>query len=283
MRWMVLCILLSVLVPTECFSRTSAVPESIIVTHAKSMPPLSFLDEEGRPAGLIIDLWREWEGATGIPVCFRLTEWQNTFTLIESGGADVIGGLFYSPERAMKLAFAGAFVEYSGSYFASRHLAVRKVRSEIDEPLAVVMGDYAVDYLRDNERDVRVDYYPSAEALFYALERGSVSFFLMDTALAEWKLEQMGERSRFLWMDRAYERDLQPAVQRGRDQLVMLINEGFQNIPAERKEEIISSWIPQEGESSLRLWDILGLGAAALLVGFAMFIFTRMSRRPKLI
>lgn len=274
--------MLSVLLPTECLGRNQAIPESIIVTHAEAMPPLSFRDDEGRPSGLIIDLWREWEAATGIPVCFRLTAWNKTFQLVKEGGADVIGGLFYSPERAMTFSFASSLTKYSGSYFASRHLAIQKTNSGIDKPLAVVMGDYAVDFLRDHRRGKPVDYYPTAEALFHALEQGSVAYFLMDTALAEWKLEQLGQRSRFLWLEFAYERDLQPAVLRGNDHLVMLINEGFQNIPADRRAEILSRWIPREKEGRLNSWDVLGLWAAVLLVGMVTFFFTRLHRRSHL-
>ncbi|MEN9585579.1 MAG: hypothetical protein RLZZ616_2585, partial [Pseudomonadota bacterium] len=59
-------------------ARASPAPKPLIVTNSKAWQPFSYLNEEGQPDGLLIDLWREYGRVTGRPVEFKLVDWQTS-------------------------------------------------------------------------------------------------------------------------------------------------------------------------------------------------------------
>ncbi len=57
----------------------------IIVTNDKGFPPFAFLDAEGNPRGIAIDIWTLRSKKSGIPVKFDLTEWDEPIKAIRKG------------------------------------------------------------------------------------------------------------------------------------------------------------------------------------------------------
>lgn len=266
------------LIPTS--AHTAKTPASLIVTHARAMPPLSFIDETGEPAGLVVDLWTEWSRATGIPVSFRLVPWKETLDLVRTGQADIIGGLFFTPERAMKLDYAGGFLLYTASYFVSNDITIDDPQNERIEPLGVIAGDYAAHFVQDNYPEQPTRTFQDSDALIESLKTGSTAFFLMDTALAHWKLHKKGLSDRFSPIGVAYERELHPAVKRGRNRLVSTINAGMRKIPADTKQKIIRRWIPKRSAEEIQWWEIAAvISAFALMLGGVLLLTNIFSRK----
>lgn len=271
--------LILTLAPTSARS-AAGTDTPLVVTHAKAMPPLSFIDENGEPAGLVVDLWTEWSRVTDIPVSFRLVPWKETLELVRTGEADIIGGLFFTPERAMKLDYAGGFLLYSASYFVSNDITIDDPKNEQAEPLGLIAGDYAAHFVQDNYPDQPTTIFQDADALIESLRNGSTAFFLMDTALAHWKLHKEGLSDRFSVIDVAYERELHPAVKRGRNRLVSTINAGMREIPADTKKEIIRRWIPKRTAEGIQWWELAAaISAFALILGGVLLLINTFSRK----
>ncbi len=74
-------------------------PVKIIVTDDRAYAPFSFLDPDGQPRGMTINFWKLWNQKTGIAVEFRLLEWDAALAAVREGQADVVGGLFRTPQR----------------------------------------------------------------------------------------------------------------------------------------------------------------------------------------
>jgi len=66
----------------------------LVVSHDHAWPPFSFLDSQGQPAGLLVDLWQEIGAKLDRPVHFQLTDWQETITQVRDGRAEIHGGAF---------------------------------------------------------------------------------------------------------------------------------------------------------------------------------------------
>ena len=62
-------------------------------------PPYSFLDEQGRPAGFSVDLFRAVAAAMGLEGEIALSPWAEVRPRIEQGQLDVVIGMYRSPER----------------------------------------------------------------------------------------------------------------------------------------------------------------------------------------
>ena len=94
-----------------------AKPSRIIVADDASYAPFAFLDADGKPAGITIDIWKLWSSKTGIPVEFQLTQWNEALDAVLTGKADAIGGLFKTEERQQKFDFTHSFFTISTSVF----------------------------------------------------------------------------------------------------------------------------------------------------------------------
>ena len=56
--------------------------EPISVAYCIDCVPFQFQGEDGKPAGLIIDLWRLWSEKTGIEIDFRPGRWDETLRMV---------------------------------------------------------------------------------------------------------------------------------------------------------------------------------------------------------
>ena len=120
-------------------------PKRISIAYSKDRVPFHFSDENGQPAGIIIDLWRLWSKKTGIAIDFRVAAWDATLTMVGSGAADVHAGLFFSKERDKFLDYGSAFTKTDTHYFT--HVTLPSIK-EIDDlsPYRVgVIGGYYVE------------------------------------------------------------------------------------------------------------------------------------------
>ncbi len=80
----------------------------IIIGGDDNYPPFEYLDENGLPAGFIIDISRGIAREVGLDVTFRLGPWANVIDGLEQGRIDAIQGMFYSPDRDLKFDFTQA-------------------------------------------------------------------------------------------------------------------------------------------------------------------------------
>lgn len=80
------------------------------VGTAANMPPLNMLNKSGVPMGLDIDLARYMAGAMGVELSLVVKPFAELLPALEAGEVDmVISGMTITPERNMKVAFAGPY------------------------------------------------------------------------------------------------------------------------------------------------------------------------------
>ncbi len=119
-------------------------PERISIAYSKDSVPFHFSDDSGKPAGIIIDLWRLWSQKTGIAIDFRAADWDETLTMVGSGTADVHAGLFYNKERDKFLDYGSALTKTDTHYFS--HVALPPIK-EIDGLEAYRVGVLGGDFV----------------------------------------------------------------------------------------------------------------------------------------
>lgn len=80
------------------------------VGTAANMPPLNMLDKSGMPMGLDVDLASYMAGAMGVKLSLVVKPFPELLPALEAGEVDmVISGMTITPERNMKVAFAGPY------------------------------------------------------------------------------------------------------------------------------------------------------------------------------
>ena len=85
-------------------AKTTSKP--IIIANSATWPPFSFLDSNGQPQGLLIDLWNEWARENNHDVKFKLVDWNESLELIRTEEADIHAGLFKTENRESDMDFS---------------------------------------------------------------------------------------------------------------------------------------------------------------------------------
>ncbi len=65
-----------------------SLPDHLVIANSASWVPYSFLDQEGKPRGILTDLWRLFAEKNGISIEFKLVDWDESIELVRSGVAE---------------------------------------------------------------------------------------------------------------------------------------------------------------------------------------------------
>lgn len=95
-------------------------PERISVTYCTDCVPFHFRDEQGQPAGMIVDLWRLWSEKTGVAIDFHPASWSESLQRVKDGRSQVHAGLFFNEERDRYLDY-GAILANTDTHVFLHH------------------------------------------------------------------------------------------------------------------------------------------------------------------
>jgi PAS domain S-box-containing protein len=229
---------------------------SISVAYCKDAVPFHFTDENNKPAGIIIDLWRIWSEKTGIAIDFKEASWDETLKMVGSGKADVHAGLFFNKERDKFLDYGVAFTKTDTHYFTHATLPpIRKIKDLSAYRVGVLNGDYVEKYLKERLPEGNVVPFPDYTAIMNALQQGMIRVFAADTPTGLFHLEKSGLLSEFSFVSEKplYRNDWFAAVQEGNKELIEVVNNGIALITDEEKRDINRRWISSGKEKSKAL------------------------------
>jgi polar amino acid transport system substrate-binding protein len=108
----------------------------LIVGMTGKQPPLNSKDKEGQLIGLEPDLARRMAEAMGVKLKFELLDFFELFPALESGRLDLIlSGLTMTPQRNLKMAFAGPYFVTGQSFLTKAdHIAKCRELCDVDSP-----------------------------------------------------------------------------------------------------------------------------------------------------
>jgi polar amino acid transport system substrate-binding protein len=102
---------------------------SIIIGTAANMPPLNMTTKKGVPAGLDIDLAQYIAGGMGVKLQLVTKNFADLLPALEAGQVDmVISGMTITPERNLKVDFAGPY-HVTGKAFLAKMGAFSKIKN----------------------------------------------------------------------------------------------------------------------------------------------------------
>ncbi|MFC1798532.1 transporter substrate-binding domain-containing protein [Thermodesulfobacteriota bacterium] len=234
-----------VLVCASVSTSAAAVPERISIAYSKDLAPFHFSDENGQPAGIIIDLWRLWSEKTGVAIDLQAADWNETLTMVGSGAADVHAGLFFNEARDKFLDYGSAFTKMETHYFYHVSLPqIKKISALAAYRVGVIDGDYAEKYLQERLPRGTLVSFANFDAMMNALQKGTLKVFAADTLPGLFYLKKNGLLSEFAFVSEKplYQNKLFFAVQEGNRALIETINRGLALITEDEKREINRRW-----------------------------------------
>lgn len=255
-------------------------PERVVVVDDKAYPPYAFLDGRGAPRGITIDLWKLWSRRTGIPVEFRLMEWDAALEAVAAGRADAVGGLFRTPEREAHFDFAGRLLTIPTAVFFHRKISGIKGLDDLAGfRVGFVRSDSSEELMRARPGDMDLVAYPGVDALVRDAVEGHIKVFVADTPVARFYLAQMpgGEAFR-------QSADIQvnvqfAAVREGNDGLRQTLQQGFDLIAPEEIEEVLVAWSGRPAVEHFPWHAAATVLALVVLLAVAVFFWNLLLRR----
>lgn len=231
--------------------------EPLVVALDRAWHPLSFLDQQGQPQGVLIDYWRLVGKKMQRDVEFRLVDWQESLELVRDGKAMVHGGLFQSDKRDAYLDFSSDVLPMSTRLFVSSTLNAKHINDLEDVVVGLTEGGYESDFVRENFPKIEQLLFNNNEKLVLAVLEGRVDAFVADYPVGMFYLHKYGSPEQFNVVQTLYSKQLKSAVAEGNSVLLADINTALQAITKDEKSNVTQKWIRTETVTPPWLWSLM--------------------------
>ena len=240
-------------------------PERLVIANSASWMPYSFLDHEGQPRGILIDLWRLFAEKNNIDVDFKLVDWADSIELVRTGEADLHGGLIETEARRETLHFfPTAIFRVRTLLFIDESLAFRDLTQLTHLPIGVVAASTEEDFLRKNFSHLALKTYPNSQLMVESALSGAIQVFVADYPTGYYHLISMHGLDRFDTGPTLFTRPIFAATKQGDTALLASIDAGTKKLSPREIQRVHSRWfIPRE---PLPAWVVPTAAAAVVLV-----------------
>ena len=215
------------------------------VVYCEDCAPFQMRDEAGEASGLIIDLWRIWQGDTGRTIEWIAAPWTETLRLMREGAVDAHAGLFERPDRAVYMDFGTGIHLTDTKAFV--HRALPRPASVDDFSayrIGVLEGDAVQAELERETGAGAIVPYRTYASLMADLKSGALKAFAADAESALYHLSEAGLNSDFPISNALslYTSNWHVAVPKGGSATLAELNEGFSSLSAERRAAVLRRW-----------------------------------------
>jgi len=240
-------------------------------------PPYVFRDSSGALNGYLVDIWKLWEGKTGVRADLVATDWKNAQQLMADGKADVIDTMFRTPERERHLDFAPPYAEIAASLYTHTRIGgITDLKTLHGFLVGVKAGDTCADKL-DAAGITTLQPYNNYEALVQAAVAGQVRVFCMDEPAANYLLYRDRVEREFHKAFTLYTGALDRAVHKGDTGTLGLLQHGFSDITPAELAVLQDKWMGKNLPDPLsnKLAKALWIAAAFIILLAILSIILR--------
>jgi PAS domain S-box-containing protein len=218
-------------------------PTKIVVALDDNYPPYVFRDSDGVLKGYLIDLWALWSTKTGIAVELKASDWNVAQQRFGAGEADVLDTVFQTPLRQKIMEFSPPYADLQVPIFVHKSIQGIDGPATLKSfPVGAKNGDACVEKLND-AGIVRLDTYRTYETLVNAAVAGDVLIFCLDEPPANFFLQKVGADKDFRAAFNFYSGQFHRAVLKGRGELLVTVNRGFESISLAESDALRDKWM----------------------------------------
>ena len=234
---------------------------ALIIAIERNYPPLTLMDPNGEPTGLLIDMWKLWSNATGVKIAFRPSAWADTISAIKNSEADIHSGLFKNEEREAWMDFSNPIYKADTALFFHNSEPPLVMDELSGLKVGVIAGSYQEEYIRKTNDKIVIVPYLDGESMILALLKKDIRALVHETNAVEAELNRMGLPGGVKQGGGVlFENTIHAAVKQGNQILLDLINSGFEKIPLSSLISLESKWITgtenrfyKKGRTSVKL------------------------------
>lgn len=153
-------------------------PALLKIAISSDTYPYMFVDEQGQPAGLVVDYWLEIARQQRINVQFFTADWADTFNMLDSGAIDLHGGLGRTPAREKQYLLGPSYLDIFSNVFVHRDLnGVHNLADLRPHLIGVVERSTHIESLTQQQPDLMLKQYSSVSAMYDSALKGEIKAF----------------------------------------------------------------------------------------------------------
>ncbi|MEO1092418.1 MAG: GGDEF domain-containing protein [Pseudomonadota bacterium] len=221
----------------------AAPQKPLVLTNSASWLPYAFIDEQGQPRGMLIDLWRLAAERAGIEVAFALVDWQDSLTMLGDGRADAHAGLNVSASHDEAFWFSDGFLSVKTLLFARRGTHTRALAELGRQPVGVVADSFDEEYLTTNLPAIDIVGFANSTAMLDAAIAGDLDHFIADYPTGFYRLLVEGAIDEFEAVEVVFVQALHAAVRNGDRATLAVVDAALGTIDAADVEAIRERWV----------------------------------------
>ncbi|MBP8791934.1 MAG: transporter substrate-binding domain-containing protein [Lutibacter sp.] len=255
------------------FQVSNAQSDEYIVGGDFDYAPFSFIDKNGKPEGISIEILNALTEETGITFKYNLSEWNKAISYIQSEKTAIITGIIFSKEREKFVDFTYPIHTENYFVFIRKNLPFSEISDLDNYKLMVLEGDVSIDkYLIPMGLYKNYSVVKSLPEALAAIEWGRADYVLAPYSVGMTEIE----KNKYKNID-VKEPALMPviycfAVKKGNTHLLGVLNKGISALQNNGKlSEIQDKWLVYE-RGDLKYKRISSYIGVVLIIGIAGFI-----------
>ncbi|MCP4700219.1 MAG: transporter substrate-binding domain-containing protein [Gammaproteobacteria bacterium] len=228
-------------------------PDVVTIALNRRQAPFSFFDDEGQPAGMLVEFWRLWAMKTGNQVQFRLLDGKRAIADTKARKVDFLGGLLLAGE-ANGLEFSEPLFDAPICLYVRSEKKIPPFSKGEAKKILLKEGVKKIGYhgrnpaLAERAPSAHIVEYESAKALIHAMDRGDIGAFVSDRFSADYALLQTGKISRYVRLpDVLVTVPVRAAVRR--EDFPDRLQAGLARISARERNAIVRRWSASAAEA----------------------------------
>ena len=258
----------------------------IIVKGDHYYPPFEFINEDGRPDGFNVELFRALAEELGLDYRLELGPWSQVRNELESGQIDVLMGMIYSPERTGKVKFGIPHSVMTYGIFTRTNNLFRSLDELKGRDIIVQDKDRMHDYLIESGLSESIITVPDQLAALKLLSEGRHDAALLGNFQGAHLIRKHNFQNITVTSSDIDPHDYAIAVSQNNDELLRLLDMGLYHLKAiGTYDELYKKWFSVYEEGAFYAWNrgyiLLALAVFVLLALFILVLRLRVKSVKK--
>ncbi|MEA2417057.1 MAG: hypothetical protein QOI58_3714 [Thermoanaerobaculia bacterium] len=258
-------------------------PRVIRVVVDNDYAPYSFLSDEGKLQGIVIDQWKAWEKKTGIKAEIQAMDWAQALLHMRAGDFDVIDCISATDKRRDYFDFTPGYATVDAAIFFRNDVSgITDQASLRGFPLGIKAGDQHLDKLIENGVTSALPFRNNAE-IIAAAKQHKINVFVMDVPSALYLLNKLGVANDFRRSTPIFRDQLRRAVRKNDAKTLSTVSNGFAAIAPAELKRIDEEWFGRTINWYEPYFIYAGYAAAAALLLIAVLIGWNRTLRKRIL
>ncbi|MBW2204115.1 MAG: transporter substrate-binding domain-containing protein [Deltaproteobacteria bacterium] len=229
--------------------------DTLVIAMSDDFQPFAFLNAEGEPAGLFVDIWRLWAKKTGKQIEFiASSDWKTTLENLKNRKADIHSGLRVSPGRLGWMSGSVPLYEARDSIFYTvKQGKISDMQELSGQTVTAIGGGRQEKFIKTNYPSIQVLGCLTRNEMVTVPQKGKARGFIAISLVGSALIDRMGFSGEFDELDQILYRDnFRAGVLKGNTELLAFVNKGLNAISQQELAAIEARWVPNPAKRFFR-------------------------------